>query len=242
MVTYSSISRYYDLWSSGDKYWNITRDFYVGESRKHKGPIVELGIGTARIAAEILKDHHTQIIGVDICEEMLEEGEKRLAELGLLQNVLLLRQDFTRLKLPQKSNYIFMPFRTFGHLPDDESRRAALQAIYNNLNEKGSFVFDHYILDQQWAEKVAGKKITMYEGEGVVITDTYDFDLENQKMHCQVCCNDEVMESFDFYWFEPEHIKKLIEEVGFHIKAVYGNFDKTQLRIDSPNQIWILEK
>lgn len=242
MVTYSNISRYYDLWSLGDKYFNVTRDFYVEESKRHQGPIVELGIGTARITAEILKIHKIQVIGVDICKEMLEEGKKRLEKDGFMDYVTLIQQDFTCLKLPQKSNYIYMPFRTFGHLANEENRKNALKAIYDNLTDGGVFIFDHYIVDEDWTKQAAGKTILMYSDENLTITDQYIFDLEHQKMNCKVSCNGDLLESFDFYWFEPNQIKRLIEEVGFHIKHVYGSFDRTELNSDSANQIWVLEK
>lgn len=239
-MLYSNISRFYDLWSLGNKYYHVVSEFYLQESKKYRGPIVELGIGTGRIAETILNDHKVQIIGVDSCREMLKEAEKRLVNFS--EWVTLIEKNFTSLHLPQKSDYIYMPFRTIGHLSNDEMRLKTLKSVYNNLNYGGTFIFDHYIMDKEWADDVEGEQLKMYQDSDLYITDQYFFNLEYQKMHCIVRCNDEIYEDFEFFWFHPEQIKPLILEAGFHIRDVYGNFDGSKLLSKSTNQIWILEK
>ncbi|MCT4688873.1 class I SAM-dependent methyltransferase [Vallitalea sp.] len=242
MIEYSNIAKYYDQWSSGDKYWNVTKDFYVAESKHYEGPIVELGIGTARITTEILKKYSIDIIGVDRCKEMLEESRRRIAKEGLLDKLTLLHQDFVHLQLPYKSKYIFMPFRTFGHLPCIQTRKKALTSIYNNLCEGGVFIFDHYILDEEWAKSANNRRIKMYESDDILIEDLYTFDFNNKKLHCSVFKNNTLLESFDFYWFQPSEIMQIIKDVGFKVKALYGDFHRNQLTKDSYNQIWVLER
>lgn len=242
MLEYSNIARYYNQWSSGDKYWDVTKEFYAIESEKYKGPIVELGIGTGRITSHILKKNSIDIIGVDRCSEMLEEAKKRLEQEGSFNKVTLLQQDFVNLKLPIKSNYMFMPFRTFGHLSSVEMRTKALKSIYDNLCDGGIFIFDHYILDEEWAKNAQNKRIKMYESEGLLIEDLYTFDFENQEMNCSVYKNNILLESFSFYWFKPCEIRNIIKEVGFRVKALYGDFKKNELTKDSYNQIWVLER
>jgi ubiquinone/menaquinone biosynthesis C-methylase UbiE len=64
---YDAIARIYDPWSR-----SVTEDvpFYLEEARRAGGPVVELGIGTGRIAVPIAADG-IRVIGVDSSSAML---------------------------------------------------------------------------------------------------------------------------------------------------------------------------
>ena len=68
MSCYDSISELYDPWSR-----SVTEDvgFYVAEARKAGGTVVELGVGTGRIAVPVASAG-VPVIGVDSSERMLE--------------------------------------------------------------------------------------------------------------------------------------------------------------------------
>ena len=239
-MIYSQISQYYNKWSSGNKYYVASGKFYIEEALKHNSTIVELGVGTGRIAGEILKKSMNKVIGVDNCEEMLKQTEKQIKK-EYADRLMLLKQDFRELKLPFKCEYIYMPFRTFGHLENNEDRTRTLKAVKKNLLSGGVFIFDHYVLDQGWAQKVSNEQVLMYDDSDIRITDEYSFDFNNKKMHCIVRCNDVIFESFEFYWFDVKSIFKIIKEVGFKVKNLYGDFNRSEYTNKSVNQIWVLE-
>lgn len=239
-MIYSRISEYYSQWSSGDKYYIASGDFYTEEALNYSSTIVELGVGTGRIAEEILKRSSNNVIGVDSCSEMLQQAKKRLNH-KYSERLNLLNQDFRNLQLPCKCEYIYMPFRTIGHLESEEDRIRTLKAIKRNLLSGGVFIFDHYVLDMEWALSASNKQILMYEDDNIRITDEYVFDFNNEKMHCTVRCNGRIFESFDFYWFDVEEINKTIVKAGFKVKKLYGDFDRSEYTDKSTNQIWVLE-
>jgi SAM-dependent methyltransferase len=45
-----------------------------------------------------------------------------------------------------------------------------------------------------------------------------------------------------FSWLEPEQTRTLLEEAGFEIEALYGDFDRNPFSEDSSEQIWIARR
>src|SRR5260370_27725339 len=78
MSVYDAIARIYDPWSR-----SVTEDvpFYLEEARRSGGPVVELGVGTGRIAVPIACEG-IQVIGVDSSRAMLEGCAERAALAG----------------------------------------------------------------------------------------------------------------------------------------------------------------
>src|SRR5207248_7795484 len=74
---YDRIARLYDPWSV-----SVVEDvdFYVEEARRSGGPVLELGVGTGRVAIPIALAG-LRVVGVDSSEGMLEVAAER-AELA----------------------------------------------------------------------------------------------------------------------------------------------------------------
>jgi len=83
---YDSIAELYDPWSR-----SVTEDvgFYVEEARRVGGPVVELAVGTGRIAVPTAVEG-IRVIGVDSSPGMLEVCRQR-AELAGVSELLDLR-------------------------------------------------------------------------------------------------------------------------------------------------------
>ena len=92
MSAYDAIAALYDPWSR-----SVTEDvdFYVAQARKAGGPVVELGVGTGRIAVPIAKAG-VQVIGIDDSESMLALCRTRAEEAGVSDLVELRLGDLRR--------------------------------------------------------------------------------------------------------------------------------------------------
>ena len=79
MSSYDAIAALYDPWSR-----SVTEDvdFYVAQARKAGSPVVELGVGTGRIAVPVARAG-VQVIGIDDSEGMLALCRARAAEAGV---------------------------------------------------------------------------------------------------------------------------------------------------------------
>ena len=135
---YDSIARLYDPWSV-----SVTEDveFYVEEAQKAGSPVVELGVGTGRIAVPTAAAG-IRVIGVDSSPGMLEVC-REAAELAGVAGLLDLRLgEVEAPPVDERVGLVTCPFRSFLHLLDDDARLRALRAARELLVPGGRFVFD----------------------------------------------------------------------------------------------------
>src|SRR5262245_34210368 len=133
---YDAISELYDPWSA-----SVTEDvaFYLEEARRSGGPVVELGVGTGRIAIPIAADG-IPVIGVDSSRGMLDVCARRAALAGVTLDLRV--GDLREPPLHECVPLVICPFRSLLHLHTDDERLRSLAAIREHLVEGGRFVFD----------------------------------------------------------------------------------------------------
>ena len=121
MSDYDPIAWLYDPWST-----SVVEDisFYVEEALQAAArPVVELGVGTGRIAIPTaLAGVH--VIGVDASAGMLEVAAARALDAGVADRLDLRRGDLRRPPVDERVLLVTCPFRAFLHLPTDVVERA----------------------------------------------------------------------------------------------------------------------
>src|SRR6266550_8267021 len=127
---YDPIARLYDPWSS-----SVIEDisFYVEEAlAAGVGPVIELGVGTGRIAIPTaLAGVH--LIGVDSSTEMLAVCLERAREAGIADRLDLRLGDLRRPPVDERVALVTCPFRAYLHLATDDERLEALAAARDRL-------------------------------------------------------------------------------------------------------------
>ena len=257
MTEYDSLADVYEIWSTGDPAYLPSRDFYVEVCRCAKDgvKIVELGIGTGRIAINVAKEGRA-VIGVDVSTTMLEHCRINAKQAGVDERIDLIQADIRNFELHYQTELIIFPFRSFGHLLTHNDKRAALQQIYKNLQPGGRFIFDHYIFNEKWARANHGVPHLMYGEQtshngGLFIWDTYMYDYSTQIMQCFITVEKtnpkgEVMQRthhpLSFSWIFPEQVEELVKETGFEVKNLYGDFHFGAFDKNSYEQIWVLQR
>ena len=241
---YDGIASAYDQCSSGDAAYEETLQFYTSAlSQMRGGNYLELGIGSGRISLAAIRNAPVSILGIDESMEMLEKCEKSYREAGPYKGTLTLRQaDFTRLDYEEKFDGAFMPFRTIGHILEDSALDDMFTGVLRALKPGGWFLFDHYIFQQEWAEKHNCTDILMYRDENITIHDRYLYDFERKTMLCEVKVNGETRMRFTFRWFSPETLLNAAEKAGFHLLSLMGTFDGEPWKENSLQQIWLFKK
>src|SRR5688500_10581889 len=124
--SYDAIAELYDPWSR-----SVTEDidFYVAEARKAGGPVVELGVGTGRIAIPTAQAG-IRVIGVDSSPGMLEVCREVARSSGVAELLDLRIGDLRDPPVTETVGLVTCPFRAFLHLHDDEERLEALRAAH----------------------------------------------------------------------------------------------------------------
>jgi SAM-dependent methyltransferase len=216
MSAYDAIAGLYDPWSR-----SVTEDvlFYVAEARKSGGPVVELGVGTGRIAIPVAAAG-IRVIGVDDSDGMLEICRARAERAGVSDLLELRAGDFRRPPVPERVPLVTCPFRAFLHLESDGERLDALRAVYRLLVPDGRLVFDVFAPSKEDIEETNGRWLEREPG----IWERADWDLERRVLTLAV--RGESGESaMRLSWRSPEEWRVLLERAGFEVLSMYGWFD-----------------
>jgi SAM-dependent methyltransferase len=213
---YDSIAELYDPWSA-----SVVEDvaFYLEEARRSGGPVVELGVGTGRIAVPIAADG-IRVVGVDSSRGMLQVCARRAALAGV--DVDLRVGDLREPPVTERVPLVICPFRSLLHMQTDGDRRGVLSAAYELLLPGGRFVFDVFAPDardiaqthDRWVEREPGIFEHAVWDEG---TRTLTLSVRGHERET----------TMSLAWLSPEEWRALLEAVGFEIEARYGWFDRT---------------
>jgi SAM-dependent methyltransferase len=214
--SYDAIAELYDPWSR-----TVTEDidFYVAEARKARGTVVELGVGTGRIAVPVAAAG-VPVVGVDSSAGMLEVCRRR-AEAEGVEHLLDLRLgDLREPPVSERARLVTSPFRAFLHLETDAERRRALAAARRLLVPGGRFVFDVFAPSDEDIADTHGRWLEREPG----IWEMAHWDLEARVLTLRLH-GAEAETSMRLAWLPTEEWRALLEQAGFEIDACYGWFD-----------------
>ena len=216
MSSYDAIAELYDPWSR-----SVTEDvaFYVAEARKAGGTIVELGVGTGRIAVPVASAG-VPVIGVDSSEGMLEVCRRRAEAAGVARLLDLRQGDLRDPPVTERVRLVTSPFRALLHAENDADRRAALAAAHRLLVPGGRFVFDVFAPSPEDIAETNGRWLEREPG----IWERADWDMERRVLTLRVR-GDAAETAMTLSWLPTEDWRRLLEEAGFEIIACYGWFD-----------------
>jgi SAM-dependent methyltransferase len=214
---YDAIARVYDPWSV-----SVTEDvsFYVALAVESGGPVVELGVGTGRIAVPTAAAG-VRVIGVDSSPGMLDVCRERVELAGVSELVDLRIGDFLDPPVPERVPLVTSPFRSFLHLGDDEERLAALQAAGRILIRGGRLAFDVFEPSREDIEATQARWLEREPG----IFERADWDESARTLTLSVR-GEEGATTMTLAWIAPSEWRRLLERAGFEVEACFGWFDR----------------
>jgi SAM-dependent methyltransferase len=217
VTPYDAIARLYDPWSR-----SVTEDvdFYVGLAREAGGPVVELGVGTGRIAVPTA-EAGVRVIGVDSSPGMLDVCRGRAVAAGVEELLDLRLGDLRWPPVEELVGLVTCPFRAYLHLHDDGERLDALAAARALLVPGGRLAFDVF---EPGAEDVADTQGRWLEREPGIF-ERADWDLETRMLTLSVRGPDGAT-TMALAWLSPGEWRDLIERAGLEVEAHYGWFDR----------------
>lgn len=232
MSDYDPIARLYDPWSA-----SVIEDisFYVEEARSAGGQIVELGVGTGRIAIPTAMAG-VHVIGVDSSAGMLAVCAQRGRGAGVSELLDLRQGDLRAPPVTERVRLVTCPFRAFLHLASDEERLEALAAARELLEPGGRLVFDVFAPSPEDIEETHGRWIEREPG----IDERADWDLVAQTLTLSVR-GAQGASSMTLWWLEPPRWHALIAEAGLNVEACYGWFDRRPYA-GGEDTVWIASR
>jgi len=150
-----SFAEDYDVWSAG-----MTADvgFYAGLAGEADGPIVELAVGTGRVAIPVAQATGRRVIGIDTSPAMLAQARVRAAQAGV--DLDLRQADMRDLALDKPASLIYCPFRSLLHLPTWADRRRTFTRVAAALRPGGRFAWNALAFDHRIATRLDGQHRT----------------------------------------------------------------------------------
>ena len=232
MSSYDAIAELYDAWSR-----SVTEDidFYVAEAEATGGPVLELGVGTGRIAVPTAQAG-VRVIGVDSSTGMLAVCRRRAEAAGVGELLDLRHGDIARPPVRTRVPLVTAPFRSLLHLERDADRAAALASARELLLPGGRFVFDVFAPSREDIEETNGRWLEREPG----IWERADWD-ENERVLTLSVRGDAGAAAMRLAWVPPERWRDLLERAGFEVLASYGWFDRRPYT-GGEDTIWVARR
>jgi len=246
-MTYRLAAKFYDLFGAKNDV-----EFYKDLALKSGNKALELGVGTGRVAIPLARAKIT-VVGIDNSIHMLRIARKKLnRETDAVRRRMVLKTgDMKDFDLNQSFPFIYIPASTFDHNITVEERKQTLNCIYNHLEKNGTFALD---LEQATSDKAETSwGIDRKEIDATTMVVRSIFTRRNtMKRICSldlffdVYKDGKLAERYHEYGevavISKSRIIELLEAAGFKVETIYGNFDKTEYRTDSPRIVIVARK
>jgi SAM-dependent methyltransferase len=226
MSEYDAWAPVYDAWAA-----DMTEDVahYVSLAREADGPIVELMVGTGRVAIEVVRETGKRVLGIDSSPAMLEIADERAAGLQLELRL----GDVRDLELEEPAALIYVPFRSLLHLHGWQQKRRVFERVAASLRPGGRFAFNAFAFSHTVAARLDG---TTQDNNGVVHTLRYvpaDNRIELER---------DDGATIRLWWATKSEWDGLIETAGLEVEALYGWFDHRPFDDESLEFVYVTRK
>jgi SAM-dependent methyltransferase len=216
VTLYDRIASIYDPWSR-----SVTEDveFYVERALAAEPPVVELAVGTGRIAIPVARAG-VRVIGVDTSPGMLEVARSAAAEAGVADFLDLRVGDLRHPPVAERVDLVTCPFRSLLHMRTEEEKLTALRAARGLLVDGGRFVFDVFAPSRDDIDETHGRWLEREPG----ICERAIWDEDSRTLLLSVR-SDAVETTFGLHWLSAPEWLRLLAEAGLEVEALYGWFD-----------------
>lgn len=231
MSDYAPFVEGYDAWSA-----HMTDDvgWYVRLAREAREPIVELAVGTGRVAVPIARETGRRVIGIDRSPEMLAVARERAAGLP----IELREGDMRDLELDERVDLIICPFRSLLHLPTWADRRRVFDRVAASLRPGGRFAWNALAFSPFIAVSLHDRRIEHADGRWEVnhyVPSDNRFELTRGS-------GEEALGTLVGWWVAKSEWEGLVDVAGLEVEALFGGFHEEPYDDESVEQVWVARK
>jgi len=225
---YAPFAAVYDDWSAG-----MTEDvgFYAELAREADGPVVELAVGTGRVAVPVARALGRPVLGLDVSAAMLERARERAAAEGVELDLRL--GDMRELRLEQPAALVYCPFRSLLHLPTWADRRRVFERVAASLEPGGRFAWNAFVFDPKLAASLDG---VWREEHGV--RHRVDYVPADNRLTVTL----ESGAAITLWWLARSEWEGLVDVAGLEVEALYGWFDRRPFSDESRELVYVARR
>ena len=226
-------------------------DFYKELALEHGRKALELGVGTGRVAIELARAG-VSVWGIDNSRYMLDVARERLGKepITVRNRVTLQLGDMREFGLNEKLPFVYVPASTFEHCIREEDQKSCLNSVYNALEKKGILAFD--VSHPRPGKPESSWWIDRRElGRNEVVRTIFSrldpqTNIVSVNLFFEVYQNGKLEQRYYEYGEARISTKKeleiLLEETGFEVDRVYGDFDRSAYSRESKRTIFVTTK
>lgn len=253
----------YDRWAERyDVFYDAAPEgeleFYLNAIDKYGGPVLEIGVGTGRIAIPAAEKGHC-ITGVDLHLPMLKKARQKLARSSVAESggsLKLIQADMTTLDLgDRKFATVIMPSNTLALALDGRLQSATIRRATAHMADDGVLAFNVFypspdmIFDDSEDEFLLGIVDRPADGLRHVLTGINRFDNRNQINYCTqiietVSLDDGITKereelAVEMRYLHHHQVMKMLCSAGLDAVQVYGGFDGSTLSEESEDMVYV---
>ena len=229
MSAYDGFAPIYDTWAAA---MTEDVDFYVSLAAEAEadGPIVELAVGTGRVAIPIAQQTGKRVLGIDSSPAMLEVARQHVAEAGA--DVELREGDMRDFALDEPAALVYCPARALLHLPTWADRRNVFERVARSLAPGGRFAWNAFVFDFKIASQIDG----IWRDEPG--RHRNDYDVTDSRVDLTLASG----ASIPLWWIARSEWEALLDVSGLETDALYGWFDRRPFDEESREFVWVARK
>lgn len=217
----------YDEWYADVTDAEATAEFVA--ARAAGGPVIELGVGTGRLAAPLVH-RGVPVIGVDASASMLAWS----ATLGLGQRLLLVQADMAGLPLRPRATVALIAFNTLFNLTTAAGQQQVFDQLQQVLTPDGLVIVEALDLDGLRDAPPTSIGVHSVHPDGLTVVGTA-IDAPRQHLrgrHVEVSDRGINIRSWFLRWATRQEIDGFAARAGFELIERYGDWDQRRSDVD----------
>jgi SAM-dependent methyltransferase len=217
----------YDEWSA-----EMTEDvpFYVELARETEGPLVELAVGSGRVAIPVAEATGRPVLGIDTSPAMLAQARERARAAGV--ELELREVDMRDLELDEPAGLVYCPFRGLLHVPTWADRRRVFERVAASLRLDGRFAWNAFAFDHAIAARLDG------EHQDEPVSHSLRYAVGDNRIDITLDGGG----TSSLWWATKNEWLGLIDVAGLEVEALYGDFDRRPFDDESREYVWVTRR
>src|SRR3954465_13327231 len=224
------MSSWYDAWADRYGQWFpgvADAPFYVGLARDADGPLVELAVGTGRVAIPVARATGRRVIGIDSSPAVLAQARLRAVEERV--ELDLREGDIRELEIEEPAALIYCPGRSLLHLPTWPERRRCFERVAASLRPDGRLAWNAFAFDHHVASAIDGQHVDAQ------VPHTNHYSVSDNRVDITL----DEGGTGSLWWATKNEWLGLLDVAGLRLEALYGGFAGEPLDDDSREYIFV---
>jgi SAM-dependent methyltransferase len=232
------MSSWYDTWA--DRYDERSEEvaadvsFYVALALEADGLVVELAVGTGRVAIPVAQATGRRVIGIDSSPGMLARARTRADGAGGGRHPR--DGDLRESEAGEPAALIYCPGRSLLHLPTWADRRRCFERVAASLRPNGVFAWNAFVFDHQIAAAIDGRHSD--PTAGLPVPHTIHYSVGDNRV--DITLDDGGTGSL--WWATKNEWLGLLDVAGLRLEALYGGFAGEPLGDDSHEYVFVARR